>query len=219
MRKKNPFGFFSFLVIFLVSIAAIGLWVERFQSSILLLSFLSAFIAYVAILQTKDSENHLFVLGITARLLLFFGLPSLSDDVFRFIWDGLLLKNSIHPFEQLPSFYIEQPVEGLTKSLYNRLNSPEYFTIYPPLNQGLFWLSVQFSDSWLVNANIIRFVLLVADVVSLYLLRSLLKLYQKNEHLAYWYFLNPLVILEFTGNLHFEGLVVCFMLWGIYGLH
>ena len=218
MREKNPFGFFSFAIIFLLSIAAIGLWIDRHQSSALLLSFVSAFVAYLAILQAKDSFNQLLILGILARLALFFGLPSLSDDVFRFIWDGILLKNDIHPFEHLPSHYLDQPLEGLTQGLYDRLNSPEYFTIYPPLNQGLFWLSVQFGESWLLNSNIIRFVLLGADVASFYLLRSLLSMYQRNEHLALWYFLNPLVILEFTGNLHFEGIVVCFVLLGIYGL-
>ena len=217
MRKKHPIGFYTYAVIFLFAIASISHWIERYQSEFLLIAFFTAFISYLLILQEKHSFWHLFVIGLLGRIVLFFSLPSLSDDLFRFIWDGTLIKNGIHPFAELPSYYLNQPVNGLDQGLYNQLNSPNYFTIYPPLNQAIFWLSVQFGDSWLVSANIIRVFLIVAEVTSFFLLRSLLSHFQKNEHLAFWYFLNPLVILEITGNLHFEGLVVLFLLIGILG--
>ena len=217
MREKNPVGFFSFALIFSLSIAAIGVWIDRSQSGLLLVSFSSSFICYLLILQTKDSYWHLLTIGLFTRLILFMALPTLSDDVYRFIWDGNLLKSGIHPFAELPSHYVDHPVVGANKELFNRLNSPDYFTIYPPLNQALFWLSVQFGDSWLLSTNIIRAFLLLADIGSFFLLKSLLKLYTKDQHLAFWYFLNPLVILELTGNLHFEGLVVFFLLLGLYG--
>ncbi|MEP0985467.1 hypothetical protein [Ekhidna sp.] len=217
MPSQQKTGYYTFLVIYILAIFSIGSWVERYQTVPLLLAYCSAFMGYVFISIKREDSKTLLSVGILVRILLFISLPTLSDDLYRFIWDGTLLKNSIHPFAQLPSYYLDNPVEGLSQELYDRLNSPNYFSIYPPLNQLIFWLSVTLGQSdWLFSANIIRVILVAADVGSFFLLRKLLKLYDKPTSLAYWYWLNPLVILEFTGNLHFEGLVVFFLLTGIY---
>lgn len=217
MREKNPTGFYTFLLVFALAIFGIGNWVDRTQSTPLILAFGTAFMGYVFVLQEKESSKILLSLGIVLRLCLFFSLPSLSDDLYRFIWDGTLLKNGIHPFEQLPTFYLDQDVNGINQALFDRLNSQPYFTIYPPLNQFIFWLSAVIGNgNWLVSAGVIRVILLIADIGSFFLLKKLLLQYGKSEHLAFWFFLNPLVILEFSGNLHFEGLVIFFLLAGIY---
>ena len=78
------------------------------------------------------------------RLSLLFALPNLSDDFYRFIWDGRLLNHGINPFIHLPSYYIDNPgmaPAGISRDLFLKLNSPGYFTIYPPVNQFLFWLA------------------------------------------------------------------------------
>jgi len=215
MLKKDSVGFFTFSLIFILTFSSIGNWIERHQTTPLLLTYFTALVCYLFVLQEKKSPNFLFVLGVTARLTLFISLPSLSDDIYRFIWDGTLLKNGIHPFAELPGFYLDKEVTGLNQALYNRLNSPNYFSIYPPLNQFIFWLSAQFNGSWLASANIIRVLILGADIGSFFLLKKLLVIYQKEEHLAFFYFLNPLVILEFVGNIHFEGVVIFFLLAGL----
>lgn len=214
---KNKTGYYTFLVVFIIATFSIGSWIERQASFTLLLAYSSAFLCYIFLLQKQENHRLLFNVGILVRILLFINLPILSDDLFRFIWDGTLLNNGIHPFSSLPGTYLDQNIEGITQELYERLNSPNYFTIYPPLNQLIFWLSVVIGQGdWLVSANTIRLILYGADVGSFILLRQLLTQYDKPKHLAYWYWLNPLVILEFTGNLHFEGLVIFFVLFGIY---
>ncbi|WP_425392677.1 hypothetical protein [Ekhidna sp.] len=173
--------------------------------------------AYIFLLQRQENQKLLFNAGIIIRVLLFLNLPTLSDDLYRFIWDGTLLKNGIHPFAALPEYYLDKNIGGISEELFSALNSPNYFTIYPPLNQAIFWLGAVIGNGdWLVSANVIRLILYGADVGSFFLLKAILKRNDKSSFLAYWYWLNPLVILEVVGNLHFEGLVIFFLLLGIY---
>ncbi|MEO9482206.1 MAG: glycosyltransferase 87 family protein [Ekhidna sp.] len=217
MLKQHKTGYYTFLAVYVLAIFALGNWIERYASFTLLLAFSSAFFGYIFLLQKQENARILFITGLLARVLLFLSLPQLSDDLYRFIWDGTLLKNNIHPFEALPSTYLNQGIEGINAELYNQLNSPNYFTIYPPLNQFIFWLSVAVGNGdWLVSANTIRLILLAGDLGSFFLLQKLLTHYGKSESMAHWYWLNPLVVLEFTGNLHFEGLVILFVLAGIF---
>ena len=157
------------------------------------------------------------------RLSLLFALPNLSDDFYRFVWDGRLLSHGINPFIHLPSYYIDNPAmapEGISQDLFRKLNSPGYFTIYPPVNQLLFWLAVLISqDSILGAVIVIRVFILMAEAGNLYIIKKLLKIYKIPEENLLIYALNPLVILELSGNLHFEGVVVFFVLTGVYLLH
>ncbi|MEQ9006564.1 MAG: hypothetical protein RLP12_01680 [Ekhidna sp.] len=217
MPRQHNTGYYTFLAIFLLTIFSIGNWIERHHTLPLLLAYSSAFLGYIFLQLKNENSNLLLGTGILIRVLLFLSLPSLSDDLYRFIWDGTLLKNGIHPFSELPGYYLNQNIPGLDQELFNKLNSQNYFTIYPPLNQFIFWLSITVTDSdWLVSANIIRLFLFAADFGSFYFLKKLLIHYKKPQKLAFWYWLNPLIILEFTGNLHFEGLVIFFLLAGIY---
>ena len=217
MPKQYQTGYYTFLFVYILAIFSIGSWIERHQSLPLLLAYFSAFMGYVFLLLKQEESRLLFSVGLIARVLLFISLPVLSDDLYRFIWDGTLLKNGIHPFEALPGAYLDQNISGIDQTLFDRLNSPNYFTIYPPLNQFIFWLSVSIGQgNWLVSANVIRLILYGADVGTFLFLRKLLIHYGKSENYAFWYWLNPLVILEFTGNLHFEGLVIFFVITGLY---
>ncbi|MEQ9231623.1 MAG: glycosyltransferase 87 family protein, partial [Cyclobacteriaceae bacterium] len=119
-------------------------------------------------------------------------------------------------FAELPGFYLGQGIPGLSQELFDSLNSQRYFTVYPPINQGIFWLSVVVSDNWLVSAGVIRLFLLSADLVAFYFIRKILIERGGNQNLAFLFFLNPLVILEGVGNLHFEVMVCAFLAFGIY---
>ena len=41
--------------------------------------------------------------GISFRLVLFFAYPWLSEDFYRFIWDGFVIGENINPYEYTPS--------------------------------------------------------------------------------------------------------------------
>jgi len=145
------------------------------------------------------------------RLLLLWAIPNLSDDYARFVWDGRLLAHGFNPYLYLPTSLLNSPVlvqAGLTKELFDGLNSPQYFTVYPPLNQAFFGLAAWFSGQnvWL-NIVCLRSFILVAELGTCWLLYA-----PKYPRRVLIYALNPLVIIELTGNLHFEGIVIFFVL-------
>ncbi len=179
--------------------------------------------AYTFFLATKASYFRLLiVLGLLFRLVGVAALPTLSDDYFRFFWDGTLLLEAYNPYLYLPSTLIESPEAvklGLDKVLFEALNSPDYYTVYPPFNQLIFAFSVWLAAHhiwWAVVA--MRLVIFGAELMSLFFMYRLLKFYKLPTTYLLGYWLNPLVIVEAVGNLHFEGVMFAFVLMGIYFL-
>jgi hypothetical protein len=177
---------------------------------------------YIAIFHFVQNKKTVFLflgLGVLLRLMLVFSLPNFSDDIYRFIWDGRLILNGINPFDHLPSYYIENnlAIDGLTLDLYNQLNSPNYFTVYPPVNQFIFATAVWlFPNSILGTSIIMKSFLFLFELGSLFLIVDLLRYFKLPLKNSLLYALNPLIILEISGNLHFEGAMIFFLLLAIW---
>jgi len=173
---------------------------------------------------TLTSEDLTFSIGaaIAFRVVLLFVLPHLSDDYFRFYWDGQLLANGISPFAYLPSEFIsgsqvEHGIAALNESLFNKLNSPEYFTIYPPVCQFVFWLGAKIFPNDIYGAVVLmKSCMLLFEIGSIYFIKKLIDHFGLIKRFVLVYALNPLVILELTGNLHFEGAMICFSLMAVW---
>ncbi len=155
--------------------------------------------------------------GLCFRLVLFMVVPVLSDDVYRFIWDGRLMAHGFDPFLHLPRELVGTKIAGeagLPRPLYEQLNSRGYYSVYPPVSQFLFGMS-----SWLAgqdvfaNILILRGFVLAAEAGSMVLLLKALARLGVPLSRAAWFVLNPLVIVTVTGSLHFEGIMVGFLLW------
>lgn len=133
------------------------------------------------------------------RVSLMVMTPNLTDDYFRYIWDGLLFAHGYNPYLILPSQFIQSShaMTGITSSLYAGLNSPDYYTVYPPVCEFIFGLSAKLaSGNILGNIVIIRFVILVAEfgVITL-LCKSASKLCVSPNAVALYAF-NPWLLLS-----------------------
>jgi len=183
----------------------------------LLLYFAVPFGAYFYIV-TKAKQHlvsYYIALGILFRCLFLWCIPPLSDDYFRFIWDGQLIASGLNPFDLLPTeVVIDFPNK---KTLFEGMNSPNYYTVYPPVPQIIYFLSAKLSPNSILGSIIVmRSIILVAEIGTVMLLPRLLNLLNINPINSLWYVLNPLIIVELTGNLHFEGIVIFFFLLAIY---
>ena len=193
---------------------------ERHETEIIFFLFFSCF-ALTFLVSKKISLSEILFFGISFRLVLFFAYPWLSDDFYRFIWDGLVIGENINPYEYTPSELIKK-VEVLgTKKIFgelygkmSNLNSLNY-SPYPPINQFLFFLSTSFKKDIFFSLISMRSLIIVSDILNFFIGCRILKKLKFKEEKILWYFLNPLVIIELTGNLHFEGFMLTFFSFGI----
>jgi len=182
------------------------------------------FLAYKIIQVTKGQFWLLAGIGILFRLLFIGVLPNLSQDFYRFLWDGRLLIQGINPYLISPEIYMQTNPEIVPQAqeLYNGMGAlnASHFSNYPPVNQLFFGIAALFSrESILGSVIALRLIMILADIGILYLGKKLLEKLNLNPFHIFWYFINPFVIIELTGNLHFEALLLLFLLWGIYVLH
>ncbi len=154
------------------------------------------------------------------RCLFLFTIPRLSDDVYRFVWDGRLLANGFNPYLYLPSALVNTATAttaGLDLPLFQKLNSPNYYTVYPPVNQALFGLAAWLSGgSFPWHVFWLRVPIVLSEIGTIWLMMKLLRRLSRNPNLALLYGLNPLVIIELTGNLHYEAVMIFFVLLAVW---
>lgn len=195
----------------------IGYDLNRENFYALLGCFSILFSAYYFLVKSAKTEslNQLLVIAAVFRLFFLFSIPTLSDDYFRFIWDGQLLANGINPFDYLPT---EVTIDFPNKAeLLAGMNSPNYYTVYPPITQTVYFLSAWLSPNSIFGSILVlRSIIISAEIGIIVLLPKLLRLININPVNSLWYLLNPLVIIELTGNLHFEGIVLFFFLLAVY---
>lgn len=162
------------------------------------------------------SVGSILLLGLLFRLIFWEAVPALSDDYFRFVWDGRLLAAGQNPFMYLPSRDLSDPVVQslqLQGAVYEGLNSKNYYSVYPPVHQAVFGIAAYFGNALIQSEiQIIRAIILLFEGATMLLLARVIKWRQLPMGLLVLYAFNPLVIMELTGNLHFEGIMIAFVL-------
>ena len=212
-------------IVFAAVYVCFGYFLERenFQHIALLFGIgFILFFFFIVITKDKKETDILLWISMGFRIIFIVAIPCLSDDYFRFLWDGKLFINGFNPYLYIPSEIINTDVAktaGLTQEIYQGLNSPEYYTVYPPINQLIFSIGGFFSKFGMLFGIIaIRIPILIAEFFTIKYIRKLLNSLQLPHHHVLWYALNPLVIVELSGNLHFEGMMLLCIIVGIYWL-
>ncbi len=179
------------------------------------------FLCYKLIQFEKWNYKFLLASGILFRLVFLFAEPNLSQDFNRFVWDGNLLLLGINPYLFLPDDLILQADLAIAnaRELHAGMGSlsAANYSNYPPVNQLLFALAAWIGGkSILATVMASRVMIIFADIGIFYVGRKLLRQVNRSPHLIFWYFLNPLILIELTGNLHFEGVMLFFFICSLY---
>jgi len=218
MGRQKPL-YYVLIIIAATGYGFIAFSIERWETQYLIPVYGILFMVYAWIIRDAHPGNVTFWLATAFlfRIMFLFSIPTLSDDFYRFIWDGRLWNAGYHPFAELPSSYVQHGIAGIDQALFSKLNSPEYFTIYPPVSQFVFLLSVKISPQSILGSVIVmRIIILFVEAGSFFIMLKLLRQFGFPPTNILIYALNPLVIIELTGNLHFEALVIFFVLLTVY---
>ncbi len=214
-----------FEVSIFIALFFLNLWIGQFAQQQdfmpLLLAYVIFFGLYIWILaKTKEPAQVLqfVLLGVLLRACHLPFFPKLSDDVYRFFWDGQLWCNGLNPLASRPIDFAARGSfpAGLDQPLYEKLNSKEYHTIYPPVAQLIFWLCARVAKNLSIFVLLLKSLLLAAEIGTLLLLYRLLPAFGHSPRKILIYALNPLIILEITGNAHLEGFLVFFVLLSLW---
>ncbi|WP_412067644.1 hypothetical protein [Rubrivirga sp. IMCC43871] len=127
--------------------------------------------------------------------------PVLSDDGYRYLWDGQLVLEGVSPYAMRPSD--PSLADRRAGALLERMNSPDYYSVYPPASQAVFAIAARGSD-WRQQWIWLKVLLGCAELLGVWLLLRVC-----GPRAGALYAWSPLAVIEVAGQGHTEGLIVC----------
>ena len=161
--------------------------------------------------------------ALVVRLAALSGPPALSDDLYRYSWDGRVQVEGINPYRHPPASaalaggrepWLWPDAAGCDRlgrpPGCTRINRPDARTIYPPLAQAWFAGVYQVAGidarhkAWQVAG-------LAIDLAVVALLPTVLAAWRRDRRWTALYALSPFPAVEVVNNGHVDGLAVLFV--------
>lgn len=168
------------------------------------------------LLASRAALSAMIAVGLAARLILFASTPALEDDYQRYLWDGAVTVSGLNPYAASPLHAQSAPPQSTLGALrvqsgaiLDRVNHPQFATIYPPVSQAAFALA-NVLEPWSLNAW--RTLVLVFDGVTLSCLLVLLQAAGRSQLWAAAYWWNPMALKEAFNSAHMDPLVVALVM-------
>jgi len=167
-----------------------------------IVAFIGFTIAVVGNERWRLPTRWLWIAAIVFRLLLLTTSPTLSDDVYRYLWDGHLVAEGVNPY----AFAIDDPRgdahEIPARALANNrsLSSP-----YLPTVHAVFGAAALALPS---EPIVLQVIMVLFDLATAFLLARLLALAGLPDRRLMLYLWNPLVIVEVAHGTHLDALMI-----------
>ena len=146
--------------------------------------------------------------GILLRAGLLPAAPALSEDIYRYMWDGWVQVNGVNPFVHPPSAPLLAPLRLDWWPLINHADVP---TIYPPGAQIVFLLLAALGPGRLL----FKLAWLAADILAARLLAGLAGDGVRGRRALLLYLWSPLLLVEVAWSGHVEPLGIAAMLGAV----
>ncbi|MEP6895200.1 MAG: glycosyltransferase family 87 protein [Chloroflexota bacterium] len=175
--------------------------------------FFAAFIIYgiacFYILQSDHDNRILFwTFGLAAAMqaILIFMHPTLSDDMYRYIWDGRVQAHGISPYRYPPN--APELSQLIDWRIFPFINRKGVVTVYPPAAEAAYavlWRIVPDNIHWFQAA------MAIGGLLAGYLLVRLLRDLGRSPARVLIYLWSPLLAFETAHSAHIDGLVLPFL--------
>lgn len=207
--------------------ALLLVWLVYFSSQTnftgTIIAYTGMFACYLLLLfnNKRFTQKTISVGLLLLHLIPLLTIPPLSPDVYRFLWDGEIISQGINPYAFTPEKLItlkDFQFSGYLKELYKEMTqlSRSNFSPYPTTNQLYFIISSFFTDNIWINIVVLRILVIGTHLLGFYYLKKLLNSLNISTSKALILALNPFLIVEFVGNLHFEGVMFSWLIIGFY---
>jgi hypothetical protein len=143
----------------------------------------------------------IFLLAIVFNLLLIPSRPTLSDDMYRYIWDGRVQEEGVNPY-RYPSNAPELRYLR-DDDIWRSMNRPSAVTIYPPGAQMVF------AATWRVFPDSVtgmKLVMIGATLTAGWLIVELLRALQQPPERVLIFLWSPLLLFEIAHSAHVDAL-------------
>ncbi|MXZ34375.1 MAG: hypothetical protein F4Z21_03740, partial [Acidobacteria bacterium] len=148
----------------------------------------------------------ILLFALAFRLLLLPAPPALSDDIYRYLWEGYLQTEAINPYGHSPQ---SPELEEYRNPVWTSVNNKAVSAIYPPFAQmvhALFYLG-------LGSVSGFKLAFLGVEIGLVAAILALLKRSGRPLGRVLVYAWNPLVVIEVGWSGHHDVLVVGLLLW------
>ena len=145
----------------------------------------------------------IFVLGGIMLSSLVFTRPALSDDMYRYIWDGRVQAHGISPYRFPPN----APELAFLRDtqIYPSINRKPVVTVYPPAAEAAFFLLWRL---WPDNVHLFQGVMAAGALLAGLLLMGLLRDLGRSTGRVLLFLWSPLLLFETAHSAHVDGLVL-----------
>src|SRR6266446_3045524 len=161
------------------------------------------------IFRARNARSTLIIVLVLAgifRLSIVFAPPFLSDDIYRYVWDGRVQAAGINPYHYIPA---DEHLQSLRdEEIYPKINRRDYaHTMYPPAAEATYFLTTRISESvtWM-KLTIVGF-----ELITVWLLMELLASFGMPRQRILIYAWHPLAVWEFAGSGHIDPLALAFI--------
>src|SRR5262245_41177215 len=161
----------------------------------------------------SDQKTALIIIlvgAVAMRLVLLFSEPTLSSDIYRYIWDGRVHAAGINPYRYVPTAGELAPLRD--PDVWPHINRADYaVTLYPPGAQLVFLAVTRLGESVVA----MKFGLLLFEAVGVAVIIALLRRLGKPATHVVAYAWHPLPVWAIAGNGHIDAAMLAFLLAGL----